>query len=280
LSTARASTAVKGIEVPREPPSTAPSAIGNNDARINGPLEQNKDLRASRDTSAFSEQPGTISKPEHAADEKKTPAASAPLQPEASPSSIWQRDDPSTTSAPRPLPAWSQPVFRILPTSPIGSETMGRNGLRAAEGAPPKSAEKVEPKNGSLTETDSRELLRRWLAGEAGPNAEVEQELARRGFGKLTPRLVRQFFSDDAEQRMKLVDSAMAQPGAGSGAWLLLLADDADSEVRLFAVTVMATSNDATLVEKAWQVSIRDRDPRIADLANRLRERRAGTLRR
>ena len=46
------------------------------------------------------------------------------------------------------------------------------------------------------------------------------------------------------------------------------------------AVTVMATSDDKALVEKAWQVAIRDRDPRIADLASRLRERRAGALRR
>jgi hypothetical protein len=280
VNIARASSAGTGNVAPREPPSTAPPATANNEARTNGPLDQNKDLRANRETSAFSERPGTTTNSEHAADEERTPAASAPLQPDGSASSIWQRDDTSASRAPRPLPAWSKPVFRILPTSPIGSEAVGRNGLRAAETAPTKSAEKVEPKNGSLTETDSRELLRRWLAGEAGPNAEVEQELARRGFGKLTPRLVRQYFSDDAEQRMKLVDSAIAQPGAGSGAWLLLLADDADSEVRLFAVTVMATSNDATLVEKAWQVSIRDRDPRIADLANRLRERRAGTLRR
>jgi hypothetical protein len=42
----------------------------------------------------------------------------------------------------------------------------------------------------------------------------------------------------------------------------------------------MATSNDAELIEKAWQAAIRDRDPRIADLAGRLRERRAGLLRR
>src|SRR5207244_10321456 len=101
---------------------------------------------------------------------------------------------------------------------------------------------------------------------------------AKRGFGKITARLVRQFFSDEAEERMRIVDEVVAQPGAGAGAWLLLLAEDPDAEVRLFAVTLMATSNDAALVEKAWQVSIRDHDPRIADLAGRLRERRTGTL--
>src|SRR5207237_7069980 len=129
----------------------------------------------------------------------------------------------------------------------------------------------------TLTAIDSRELLRRWLAAGNGDVQSIERELAKRGFGKLTPRLVRQFFSQDAEERMRLVDCVIAQPGAGSGAWLLLLADDVDAEVRLFAVTLMATSNDASLVEKAWQVSIRDHDPRIADLATRLRDRRAVT---
>lgn len=134
--------------------------------------------------------------------------------------------------------------------------------------------------NAPPAETESRQLLRRWLSAENGEVQAIEHELARRGFGKLTTRLVRQFFSDDAEERMRLVDDLLAQPGTGAGAWLLLLAEDSDAEVRLFAVTLMATSNDGQLMEKAWQVALRDRDPRIADLAGRLRERRAGSWRR
>jgi hypothetical protein len=55
--------------------------------------------------------------------------------------------------------------------------------------------------------------------------------------------------------------------------WLVLLADDVSAEVRLGAITVMATSNDAMLLEKALAVALRDRDPRIADLAARLHRR-------
>ncbi len=132
----------------------------------------------------------------------------------------------------------------------------------------------------SLVGVDSRDLLRRWLSADASDVQAIDRELARRGFGRLTTRLVRQFFSDDAEERMRLVDDVLTEPGAGAGAWLLLLAQDSDAEVRLFAVTLMATSNDATIVEKAWQAAIRDRDPRIADLAGRLRERRTGALQR
>ena len=56
-------------------------------------------------------------------------------------------------------------------------------------------------------------------------------------------------------------------------------ADDEDVDVRLVAVTIMATSNDRQLIEKAWQVAIRDHDPRIAGLAERLRTRRDGARR-
>jgi hypothetical protein len=71
-----------------------------------------------------------------------------------------------------------------------------------------------------------------------------------------------------------LVQDLPATPGIGSAAWLLMFAEDADAEVRLSAVTMMAASSDEELLEKAWQVALHDRDPRIASLAQRLRVRR------
>jgi hypothetical protein len=102
----------------------------------------------------------------------------------------------------------------------------------------------------------------------------LEEELTHRGFGRLSARLVERLFSDDAEDRLRLVDDLLIEPGIDARPWLMLLADDYDADVRLLTVTIMATSNDSTLIEKAWQVAIRDRDPRIAALADRLRERR------
>jgi hypothetical protein len=172
-------------------------------------------------------------------------------------------------------------IFRILPAMPInvlpnGAESSKRvtpDSHTASEGGGNASGE-------PLAGVDSRELLRTWLVAENGDIQPTERELAKRGFGKLSKRLVRQYFSDNAQDRLKLVDLVLAQPGGGSEAWLLLLASDSDPDVRLFAVTFMATSNDAALVEKAWQTAIRDRDPRIADLAGRLRGRRDSPLRR
>jgi hypothetical protein len=180
---------------------------------------------------------------------------------------------PRTTGAP--------PIFRILPAMPINvlpndgsaSNRQTPDSRTAAEG-------RVESSNDPLGRVDSRELLKKWIASEKDEAQPIERELGRRGFGKLSKPLVRQFFSDNSQDRMRLIDNVLAQPGGGSEAWLILLAGDADPDVRLFAVTFMATSNNSALVEKAWQMVIRDHDPRIADLASRLRERREGPLRR
>ena len=88
---------------------------------------------------------------------------------------------------------------------------------------------------------------------------------------RLTPQLVKQLFSEKVEDRLRLVDDVLTDPKIDARPWLIVLADDSDGDVRLVAVTIMATSNDPQLIEKAWQVAIRDHDPRIAGLAERLR---------
>jgi hypothetical protein len=168
--------------------------------------------------------------------------------------------------------AGAPPIFRILPAMPI--KELPNDGTASLRVTP--DSRSRDPFAGAA----SRELLKTWIGTESGDAQPIERELARRGFGKLSKQLVQQFFSDNPQDRVRLVDKVLAQPGGGSEAWLLLLAGDSDPDVRLFAVTFMATSNNAALVEKAWQAAIRDHDPRVADLAGRLRERREGSLRR
>ncbi len=186
-----------------------------------------------------------------------------------------------------PANASLQPTLRILPPMPEDILPIDRDlpkgiasNSRSAlpHGRSPASANTASSE--AFAKVDSRELLRRWLEADKADIQPVERELAKRGFGRLTTQLVRRFLSDKPEERMRSMNDVLSQPGRGAGAWLLLLAQDPDAEVRLFAVTLMATSSDSALVEKAWQLAIRDRDPRIADLADRLRERREGTLRR
>jgi hypothetical protein len=120
----------------------------------------------------------------------------------------------------------------------------------------------------------SRELLAQWLIAEGDEAASLEQELIRRGFGKVNVKFVQLLLSDQPDDRLHLIEEVLYESSADARPWLLLLADDQDADVRLAVVTILATSNDPALIEKAWQVAIRDRDPRIAGMAGRLRDRR------
>jgi hypothetical protein len=171
---------------------------------------------------------------------------------------------------------WQYPALDASPAEPIG-----RSPLQAGESSheqPPSArftAGKGSPPDvRPLENISSRELLRRWLDADGSEVLPFDAELTRRGFVRLSARLVEPLFSPRAEDRLRLVDDVLTEPGIDARPWLMLLSEDSAGDVRLLAVTIMATSDDAALIEKAWQVSIRDRDPRIAGLASRLRERR------
>jgi hypothetical protein len=167
-------------------------------------------------------------------------------------------------------PDWSRPVSRLLPTTPVLSSTI-RDGASDAGANGPHSAVSAFAGYGT------RELLERWRTTVGDDRREIETALAARGFRRLSAKLLQQYLSDDSETRLRAVDTALKDPGIDARPWLFLFATDEDADVRLAAVTVMATSDDKLLVEKAWQISIRDRDPRIADLSGRLRDRRGGS---
>ncbi|MEX0643043.1 MAG: hypothetical protein WD468_10105 [Pirellulales bacterium] len=175
---------------------------------------------------------------------------------------------------------WMHPILRSLPTVPRGAAPQPRH---AADSTTDESHAGLgeEPRRFHANDewfegVESRKLLARWLVAEGPDVYPLEQELMDRGFGRVSPRLVKQLFSEQVEDRLRLVDDVLTDPGIDARPWLLLLADDAEGDVRLVAVTIMATSRDPVLIEKAWQVAIRDRDPRVAGLAERLRERRGG----
>lgn len=166
----------------------------------------------------------------------------------------------STDTAPMPRP-FRQPIEESLKTAapiPVSEVSTG-------DAAP------IDPG----AEVSSRQLLERWLAESGAAQREIERELRRRGFGSLRSDVVRLALVGETKARVQLVHDLPASPGLGAKAWLMLLAEDADAEVRLTAVSVMATSRDAEMLDRAWNVALHDRDPRIAGLAERLRDRRS-----
>ncbi len=76
--------------------------------------------------------------------------------------------------------------------------------------------------------------------------------------------------SPDVAERMRLVEDVSALPAASARRLLRLLLGDDSGEVRLQALTVLATTNDPRLAELARTIAIGDEDPRVAELASRL----------
>ena len=113
-----------------------------------------------------------------------------------------------------------------------------------------------------------------------GYSPDQHQTLRGLGLGKPNSEFVHVLFSDRVEDRVHLVQDIVTAPGINTKAWLSILTDDPDAEVRLAAVTLMATSTDPQVAEQAYQAAIHDRDPRVADLAGRLRDRRDNIERR
>jgi hypothetical protein len=184
------------------------------------------------------------------------------------PSDVPERESPS-----------SRPVFRILPAAPLKPTLVvpqvapapGSNTLRIAD------ARAATREAAGVT---SRELIKCWLEAQGFEASALKEELAVRGFSSLPRELAQRLASHDARERLQLVDDVLATPDVSARPWLTMLADDSDADVRLAAVSIMATSSDPDLIEKAWQTAIRDRDPRIADLAGKLRDRRENIGRR
>ena len=100
------------------------------------------------------------------------------------------------------------------------------------------------------------------------------RELKRRGLSETELRLARDLTHPDPSVRRQLVDALATVAGINARPWLLVLATDLDAEVRLAALSSMATSSDHQLVSHAEELARHDEDPRITALAKRLAERR------
>ena len=98
-------------------------------------------------------------------------------------------------------------------------------------------------------------------------------ELANRGYTGARPEHLRLLLSDDANDRIQLVDRLMVERSGDTVRLLMLLLKDAEPDVRLAAVTALGSSSQRNLVEAAWSSAIRDSDPRFASIAEQLQQR-------
>ncbi len=120
---------------------------------------------------------------------------------------------------------------------------------------------------------DPTDTLRRMHALHSGDlelRARAEEELERQGFEALQLELARQLTDPDPRVRRELAESLPAMPGIDAHVWLVWLSRDEHAEVRLAAMTVMATTADPNVLRRIEQMARTDADPRVQRQGERL----------
>jgi len=94
--------------------------------------------------------------------------------------------------------------------------------------------------------------------------------LKERGFTDAELALMQRLASPEVADRLRLVEDASTLPAAAARHLLQRLIDDKNADVRLRALTALATTNAPNLYELARELAVSDEDPRVAELASRL----------
>ncbi len=128
--------------------------------------------------------------------------------------------------------------------------------------------------NKKLLLTDTLELMRRLRSENAESADAARQELQRRGFTEVHLELAKQMFDPDPEVRRQLARMLPELRSVHSTPWLVWLCHDRDAEVRLLAITLLATTNDPTVLAEVERIARTDEDSRIQDQALRLARHR------
>ncbi len=176
-------------------------------------------------------------------------------------------------SEPRPLSAAPEAV----PLEPVAPPTVSANNGSGVSG--PQAGSGFAKVNSAAMKTrETVELMRNLQGGESRRARGSRDELVRRGFTELQLDLARRAFDPDPEVRKQLARSMPALRSVNPAPWLILLSRDADADVRLLAITLLATTADPAVLEQVEQVARKDSDSRIRRQAKRISQRGRSTL--
>ncbi len=121
------------------------------------------------------------------------------------------------------------------------------------------------------TETD---VLMRWLhAEDPSVASRAEAELRRRSFTDVHLELARRLFDPDPAVRIELARTLPKLTSVNPVPWLLWLSRDPRNEVRLAAISLMATTGDPELLARIRQMASEDSDAAVQRVAERLEKR-------
>jgi len=117
--------------------------------------------------------------------------------------------------------------------------------------------------------SEAVEVMRRLHAADAQAVADARARLTRWGFSPVQREVAKRMFHPDTAVRKQLAQALPGIAGVDAAPWLIQLAGDEDAEVRLAAITLLLTTSDPALVQRARRLAEADPDPRIREQAER-----------
>jgi hypothetical protein len=162
-----------------------------------------------------------------------------------------------------PSAAWrapSEPPYARILASDSQSQTID---------VPPPDAARAREEE--LVRAPLRDVIAILASPDRFESAVAESALQRRGMTAVDLDIARRLSDADEAARLLLLDEIAGRPGATLPAWLGHFAVDESAEVRLRALGLLATSRDEAQLADVYAQAVRDGDPRVRALAERLR---------
>lgn len=184
-------------------------------------------------------------------------------------------EPPADPAAPGPLDLETDPL-RELPEMPARQTPLDFHPTRLEQ---PDAARPGPSATGALAAADEETRIFTWMHQLHSPDATIVQHASRHlaevGFGPAQLELARSLTSPNPADREQLAEILPQVPGIDAKTWLIWLSRDERADVRLAAISVMATINDPVLLKRLRDMATRDADPRVRAQVQRMTARRS-----
>jgi hypothetical protein len=165
----------------------------------------------------------------------------------------------------------------VLAAAGVQAQSNEPHAVRPASATLPE----VVPANSSAeSKMETIDLMRQSCSTDPPAAARARAELEHRNFTEVHLELARRLFAPDAEVRKELARALPGLQSVDAAPWLLQLSRDTDAEVRLVAVSLLATTSDVSLLAEVEGIARQDVDPRIQAVADRIVQQRDAIVRR
>jgi hypothetical protein len=113
-------------------------------------------------------------------------------------------------------------------------------------------------------------LMRQLQSSDPTISGQARTELKQRGFTEFHLQFACKLFDPDPAVRKETAQMLPSLPGLDAAPWLLYLCHDDDPDVRFTAVSLIVTTANPALLEKAEALTRADSDPRIQGQAEQI----------